>query len=145
MTLYADASLLVKLFIAEAGSDQVQALVAPPFITGTALISRAEVAAGLAKAAKIGRVTPEEAGQALAKFRGQWPRLLRLPVYESLVAWADELAWELNLRGYDAVHLAAALTWQRTLGKPLTMGTYDRQLWQAAQSKGLTVWPETLG
>jgi hypothetical protein len=28
---------------------------------------------------------------------------------EVLVARADELAWELGLRGYEAVHLASAL------------------------------------
>jgi predicted nucleic acid-binding protein len=144
MTLYADASFLVKLFIAEAGSDEAQSLLALPSIIGTALISRAEVAAGLARAAKIGRVSSTEASQALAKFGGQWPRLLRLPVNEGLVARAEELAWELNLRGYDAVHLAAALTWQEMLNEPLTIATYDRQLWLAAQTQGLAVWPETL-
>jgi predicted nucleic acid-binding protein len=144
MTLYADSSLLVKIYIAEAGSDEAQALLASPSIIGTSLISRAEVAAGLAKAAKIGRVSSAEASQALTRFGGQWPRLLRLPVNEGLVARAEELAWELNLRGYDAVHLATALTWQDTLDEPLTIATYDRQLWLAAQRQGLAVWPETL-
>lgn len=57
---------------------------------------------------------------------------------------ADHLAWEHGLRGYDAVHLAAALPWHEALGESVTVATYDKQLWQAAQSTGLVVWPESL-
>jgi hypothetical protein len=46
--------------------------------------------------------------------------------------------------GCDAVHLAAALSWQSTLNEPLTLATYDRQLWRAAQAQQLAVWPDVL-
>ena len=139
--VYVDASLLVKLYVAEAGSNQAEALLAPPATTGTALISRAEVAAALAKSVRVGTLTREEGARALGHFRGQWPQFIRLRLNEGLVARADELAWDLNLRGYDAVHLAAALIWQEALDEHLTMATYDRQLWQAAQNQGLAAWP----
>ena len=144
MILYADSSLLVKRYLTEAGSDQVEALLASPALIGTALIARAEVAAALAKAARLGALTREEAGESLREFRAHWPHLLRIRVSEAVVARADELAWEQGLRGYDAVHLAAALIWQAGLEEGLTVGTYDRQLWQAAQTLGMSVWPETL-
>ena len=57
---------------------------------------------------------------------------------------ADALAWEHDLRGYDAVHLASALFWQESLGEPVTIATFDAQLWQAGQPIGLSVWPEDL-
>ena len=42
---------------------------------------------------------------------------------------------------YDAVHLAAARFWQSSLGEPVTLATYDRQLWQAGDAAGLGAWP----
>jgi hypothetical protein len=63
---------------------------------------------------------------------------------EPLVARAAALAWEHGLRGYDAVHLAAALVWRETLGEPVTVATYDRELWRGAQASGLQPWPAAM-
>jgi predicted nucleic acid-binding protein len=63
---------------------------------------------------------------------------------ETLVARADGLAWELGLRGYDAVHLASALSWQEGLGAEVTLATFDRRLWEAAGGRGLRPLPENL-
>jgi hypothetical protein len=42
------------------------------------------------------------------------------------------------------VHLTAALVWQETLGEPVTLATFDRQLWQAGRAARLTAWPDDL-
>jgi predicted nucleic acid-binding protein len=144
MIVYADTSLLVKRYITEFDSAEAVSLLAPPTSVGTSLVTRAEISAGLAKAVRIGRLSRTDAGQALAEFRSHWPHLLTLQVDDALVSRADELAWELDLRGYDAIHLASALIWQDAVGAPVTMATYDRQLWQAAQRRGLAAWPENL-
>jgi predicted nucleic acid-binding protein len=52
--VYLDSSALVKLVVEEAGSARVRALLAKTTIAATGLISRAEVAAALAKAIRIG-------------------------------------------------------------------------------------------
>jgi len=142
--VYLDASALVKRYIAEAGSAEVDHLIARADVVGTAVISRAEVAAALAKAVRVGSLTREESDAALQVFRAQWVDLLRLQLTEAVVARADSLAWEHDLRGYDAVHLAAAITWQETLGQPITLATFDRQLWRAGTTVGTTVWPDDL-
>ena len=59
MIVYLDASALVKRYIAEAGSPDVEVLIGEAQAIGTAVISRAEVAAALAKAARIGLVARE--------------------------------------------------------------------------------------
>jgi len=69
---------------------------------------------------------------------------VRLQLTEIIVARADALAWEHGLRGYDAVHLGTALFWQDTIGDPITLATFDRQLWQKGEIAGLMVWPEDL-
>jgi hypothetical protein len=60
------------------------------------------------------------------------------------VAQAADLAWQHGLRGYDAVHLAAALTWCRSMESPALLATFDRQLWLAARRSGLAVLPSDL-
>ena len=144
MIVYADASMLVKRYVAEAGSPAVAALLSPPTRAGTAIITRAEVSAALGKAARVGALRRAEAEAALTVFRAHWPHLLRLRLTEAVVKRADELAWAHGLRGYDAVHLGGALSWQAALDEPLTMATYDRQLWLAAQAQDLPVWPAEL-
>ena len=73
-----------------------------------------------------------------------WADLARLPVSEALAARADTLAWAHALRGYDAVQLAAALTWREAMGREVVLGTFDRDLWRAGAQAGMDVWPESL-
>ncbi len=141
MIVYLDASALVKRYIAEVGSPEVEALIGEAQAIGTAVVSRAEVAAALAKAARIGLVAREAAGKALQAFNTDWEHLVRLQLSEPLVARAASLAWEHGLRGYDSVHLAAALVWSEALGETIAMATYDRELWRGAKASGLSVWP----
>jgi predicted nucleic acid-binding protein len=144
MILYLDASALVKRYLAEAGTEEVAQAIAEAEVTGTSLISRAETAAALAKAIRVGALTRQAAASTLQVFRSEWPDLVRVQATEMLVARADILAWELDLRGYDAVHLSSALLWQDSLGREVTMATFDRQLWQAAEGRGLRPFPEDL-
>jgi predicted nucleic acid-binding protein len=139
--LYLDASALVKRYVAEAGSTDVAAAIAAARLLATAVISRAEVTAALAKAVRLGFATRNAAAAGLADFEADWPDLIRLEVSETVVARAASVAWQQGLRGCDAVHLASALQWQEALGNPVTVATYDRELWRGAQTSGLVPWP----
>ena len=144
MIAYLDASALVKRYVAEAGSTDVQALIGSARAVGTAVLSRAEVGAALARAARVGLVTREAALKALEAFNADWEHLIRLQFGEPLAARAAALAWEHGLRGYDAVHLATALAWREALGEAVTVATYDRELWRGAQASGLAPWPAAM-
>ncbi len=135
MILYLDASALVKRYVAEPGSAEVEALISRAQAVGTGVISRAEVAAALAKGSR------ESAVKALQAFNADWEHMIRLQLSEPLVARAAALAWEHGLRGYDAVHLATALVWREMLGGTVSVATYDRELWRTAQASGLSAWP----
>jgi hypothetical protein len=77
--------------------------------------------------------------------RGKEPMrewLKSLQTDECFLKRDSRLAWEYGLRGYDATHFAAALLWQETLEMPITLATYDRELWLAANKAGMAVWPE---
>ncbi len=143
MIAYFDASALVKRYVAEAGSAEVGELIGQAAVVGTAIISRAEVAAALAKAVRMKLLPRDEAASALQVFSADWENLVRLQMTEVLVSRAASLAWDHGLRGYDAAHLASALFWQDMLGEPVTVASYDRQLWEAAKATGLISWPES--
>jgi len=45
---------------------------------------------------------------------------------------ASAIAFEQDLRGYNAVQLASALTWAEEIEETVTFATFDRQLWTTA-------------
>ncbi len=142
MIVYLDASALVKRYVAETGSTAVGKLIDQAEALGTSVISRAEVSAAFAKAVRVKFITRDAAATAMKLFAADWTHFIRLQLTETLAARAASLAWEHGLRGYDAVHLATALVWHETLGQPVLVATYDRQLWQTAQATGLIAWPK---
>jgi predicted nucleic acid-binding protein len=144
MILYLDASALVKRYVAEPGSAQVNEAITRAEVVGTALISHAEIAAALAKAVWVHALTQEEASASLQVFREEWLDLVRVQVTEMVIAHADTFAWEHGLRGYDAVHLAAASLWQDGMSEQITLSTFNRRLWEAAARVGLALHPADL-
>jgi predicted nucleic acid-binding protein len=141
---YFDASALVKRYLVERSSRETIALSAESELIATATVTRAEVAAAFAKAARAGLVTEDRARRAQRSFAGDWPDLVRVPATEALVERAETLAWDHGLRGYDAVQLASALTWQQSVGAEILLATFDQQLWKAAPKAGLKAWPDKL-
>ncbi len=144
MIVYLDASALVKRYVEEAGSAQVSRLIAQAQLAGTCVITRAQVVAAFGKAVRTKTLTHDQATQAVRAFRAQWSDVIRLQLSETIIARADALAWEHGLRGYDAVHLAAALFWQEMMGEAVTLMTFDRQLWQTGPKAGIPIGPDDL-
>ena len=144
MTLYLDTSALVKRFVSEPSSPDTVALTAMAEAVATSLVTRVEVAAALARAVRVGTLDEDGGRMAQRRFSREWPTLVRVPITEALVFRAETLAWDHGLRGYDAIHLAAALMWRDALGRDVVLATFDRQLWEAAPEAGLQAWPERL-
>jgi len=139
--LYLDASALVKRYVQEKGSEQVSAWIGEAEMAITGLITRVEVSAAIARAGRMKLISSEEALAALLQFRLEWESLQRLPITENTVIRGDSLAYEHNLRGYDATHLACALIWQETLGMPVTLASFDSQLIEAAREVRMAYLP----
>ncbi len=142
--IYLDTSALLKLYIQEEHSDEVSVLVDIAEGAGTSLLTYTEMAAAMARAVRMRLIADETARSAWDKFRSDWPEFTRLRLSASLTERAAMLAWDFGLRGYDAMHLAAALTWQEALEEPVVLATFDRLLWSAGKKAGLPIWPKTL-
>lgn len=144
MILYLDTSAYVKRYIREAGTAEVKALFELATIVGTSLICRAELEAAFAKTVRMNPQLYDLIRSQLHVFRQDWPMLFKIKMTEEVVTLAGDLAWEHGLRGYDAVHLASAVIWQRVLAEPVTFATFDRNLWFAAEATRLTPFPSDL-
>ena len=134
--LYLDSSAAVKRYVAETGTALVQAAIQQDPFVATVIITRVEVHAALAAAARAGRVLNLPA--LVATFRRDWSNHLVISIDNALVDHASDLAERHALRGYDAVQLAAALAASQAAGA-LRFGTFDLALRRAALAEGLSL------
>ena len=141
MILYIDASALVKRYVAESGSTEVNTWISKSQMVTTSILSRAEVIAALNRASRMQIIDNEGCRTALELFRSEWESFVRLPVNDGTMIRADYLTSRHNMRGYDAVHLASALIWQESIGNRIRLITYDNQLRQAGLDEGLLLHP----
>lgn len=143
--LYLDTSALFKRYVEEDEPEMVLARIADAPIVGTALITRVEVAAALAKAVRDDRMEPAEAHDAEGDFLDDWDDFTRVGLTDDLAAHAGDLAWRHGLRGYDAAQLAAALAWREATEDAedeIVFACFDNHLRRAATAEGLETWPE---
>ena len=142
MNLYTDTSALIKIHVEESNSDSVRDWITNANIVATGLITRAEVSSGINRLFRMKIATQIEYATALNDFRRNWNEYHIIPITEQIVTRADFLICQFVLRGYDAIHLACALTWQEALGASVTLASFDGQLRDAAQKVGLSMLPE---
>ena len=144
MILYLDTSALVKRYVQEAGTSEVLELIERADTVGSVVLTQVEMAAAFARAVRLNLVRREEAETAWEDFLKDWPFFARLTLTPAALDRAARLAWDYGLRGYDALHFSAALTWQAGLETPIVLATFDRDLWLAAGKAEMAVWPSKL-
>lgn len=145
MILYFDTSALVKGYIQEEGSKEVLTLLDEvDNLFGSIILTQVEMAAAIQRAVRAMGSSSASASGAWQDFMDDWPSFTRLTVSPMTIERASGIAWNYGLRGYDSLHLAAAQLWQETLGKQITLATFDRELWFAAQKAGMLSWPTGL-
>lgn len=135
MTLYLDTSSLVKLYVAEPGSELVRRLVEDADIVATAAIAYPEARATLARRRREGGLRPRAFTAAKRALDDDWPRYLAVDVTAALCREAGDLAERYSLRGYDSVHVAAFLQVARAAGKAkVRFSGFDDRLTAATRS-----------
>jgi predicted nucleic acid-binding protein len=135
VTLYLDTSSLVKLYVAEPGSDVVRELVEAASLVATASIAYTETRAALARRRRERVLRPSAFASAKRAFEADWPKYLTIEVTSALCRQAAELAERYRLRAYDSVHLAAFAEVAREAGARATrFSSFDAPLNRAARS-----------
>ena len=137
MILYMDTSSLVKLYVEEAHSDAVHRWVQMTDVSVTSRVAYPETLAALARRRREGDFDDESFRRAIDALRAQW---LDFAIIDLNEIAAGELAIAYALRGFDAVHLAAALELrQQAEGIIVAFTAFDARLTQAAKAEGLQV------
>jgi uncharacterized protein len=131
---YVDTSTLLKLIIDEEGSGRAVLIWSSADAVASVSLITVEARAAIASAARGRRLTATQASDAVDELDALLRVLYLIPVTDELVSAAAELAAVEGLRGYDAVHLAAALDISATV-----FSSADTTLCAAAERRGLHV------
>lgn len=123
--------------IVEVGSELVSELWDTPLQAASSILCYPEGRAALAAARRGGRLGNGDHNRAREEFESLQSELLLVGVDRLLAREAGELAEQLGLCGYDAVHLASALV----LGADTTLVSWDEDLRRAAAQSGCPVAP----
>lgn len=137
MILYMDTSSLVKLYVEEAGSSNVQTLVDKAKLVGTSLIAYAEARAAFARRFRESAYSQEDYNALLTDFEADWKHYLTIQPTKELVRWAGHYAEQYGLRGFDAVHLASATEMSRNLSAKIVFSCFDKRLQAASHGEGM--------
>lgn len=133
-TTYVDTSTLIKLLIAEDGTTRAQAIWDRAEGIASASVLHVEARAALAAAARGRRITHEQHDRAKEHLQGLLAEVDTVDVTDALLDDAADLAEQEALRGYDAIHLAAALAAEVDV-----LTSADRDLCDAAARNGILV------
>lgn len=131
---YVDTSVLIKLVVEERGTDAARRLWVDADDLAAVSLVAVEARAALAAARRGGRLMPAQHRRSRAGLVGLLDQLDLIAVTSELVDHAGDVAEAAQLRGDDAVHLAAALLVGATV-----MASADRALCDAAAGYGLHV------
>jgi uncharacterized protein len=144
---YLDSSALAKRYIQEVGSAWVRRVTDRDSgnVAVTVSLSGPELIAAVVRRARGGHIRPADARRAVIAIRQDLRSLLFVVGADSrIVNQAMDIAESHGLRGYDAVHVAAALAIRdgsRADGvtQELTFVSADQEQLSAAAAEGLVV------
>jgi predicted nucleic acid-binding protein len=133
---YFDTSAVLPLLIAESGSTRAASLWLGADRVVSVRLIYPETRAALAQAERLGRLTARQLRDAVTDFDSLFEEIDLVEVDDALARRAGDLAELRQLRGYDAVHLAAA---NRVNDPDVVVVAGDGALLDAATAEGMTV------
>jgi predicted nucleic acid-binding protein len=139
MIVCLDSSNVVKLYVEEEGSSDVEHTVHTADRVASSRIAYAEVRAALAAAWRAGRLADEPYRDLVKAFERDWRRYVKVSPSEAIIRLAGNLAEKHGLRGYDAVHLACALSLKSLTPEDVSFSSRDQDLTEAASAEGLAL------
>ena len=141
---YLDTSALVKRFVSEAGSSEVQSLLTGGEPIAAATIAYAELYSGLTRRHREGFLSQLQYRLACQRFERDWMALVKVELGIEILGSARSLIQRHSLRAFDDIHLASALGLQAAANEPVTFVAADLRLLRAAAGERLkTINPET--
>jgi predicted nucleic acid-binding protein len=135
--LYLDTSSLVKLYVSEKETPATKQLVGAMEVIATSRLAYVEARAAFARKRRERGVGPKDYRNIVQNLDNDWESYFVVDISDTLVKMAGQLAEKHALRGYDAIHLASALTLRREGDQPVAFSCFDGRLSVAARREGL--------
>lgn len=128
--------MFIKLVVAEAGSPEAISLWEQADRRMSSRLLYPEARAALAAALRTGRVGVSALDEARSELERLWNAIEDIALSAEIAVRAGDLAQELALRGYDAVHLATA---EAVIDEDGVVASADARLTGGARALGLAV------
>jgi len=141
LILYLDTSAWVKLYVREAGSEELSTHTAAAEAMAASVVAYPEARTAFARLKAQGISTEVMHQQRLAQLNLDWENMLRIELGPAIIRAAGDLAEVYGLRGFDSIHLASALWLKEKTSAPLHFAVFDQRLRAAAERAGLAVVP----
>jgi predicted nucleic acid-binding protein len=135
--IYFDTSALIKRFVNEKGSALVKSIIQRTESIATAKIAYAEIFAGLTRKLRERHISRSEYDLTCRQFESDWQAYLRVELQDHVLLLARDLIQRHPLRGFDAVHLASAMSLKSALAEEVTFAAGDGRLLRAAEAEKL--------
>jgi len=126
----------VKRYVAEEGTPAVQRLFTQGVRLATCRIAYAEGAAAMARRCREGLLTGGQRDRLIKALERDLTEMVVLNVTRELLAPISKIVKDAPMRGFDAIHLAAALRLARPTPATLHFVCSDLRLGEAAQGVG---------
>jgi len=137
--VYLDTSSLVKLYVPEIESANIKRLVETATLAATSQLAYVEARAAFARKRRERGLTPKDYRTVVQDFEDDWESYFIVDASSALVKWAGDLAEKHALRGYDAIHLASALTLLNEADRSVIFSCFDSRLSSAGRREGLKI------
>lgn len=137
MILYCDTSALIKRYVKEDGTQEVNRLWDEASGIVTSVVAFAEGVAVFHRKTKDGILPHKECGRVLQKFKSDYDNFILMPINRHVNAIVEKVAGRHPLRGFDAIHLASALVFHQSGNEDLEFACFDQILNKAAGAEGL--------
>jgi uncharacterized protein len=138
--LYLDTSAFVKIYIDEAHTKAMRAVAKDAEILASSIIAYAEMRSALARRTRAGDLSMNDLVRIKLQFEQDCKEMEALQLDDRTVRRSGELAETYSLRGFDAVHLAAAESLRDIFGT-ITFACFDAELSRAASASGMSLLP----
>jgi len=141
MILYLDTSALVKKYFKEKNTAEVISAWKSSLGIATSVVAYAELLAAVYRKARETHVKKSIIANVVRLFHADWSSFIIVEVDNRLNETIRRVIDNHDLRGFDAIHLASAVTIGSAVADKFLFACYDERLRHAAQAENLETLP----
>lgn len=139
MILYCDTSALVKRYVKETHSEELNLYWGKSFSVATSVVAYAESIAAFRRKLQARGYSRGIYQQLVDSFTDEYAFLILVPITAALNQQIVKLLNKYSLRGFDAIHLASSIVLQERGASQVSFACFDQRLNAIAREEKLTV------